>query len=138
MLQLDGAPSLPFPLGERARLPLTRWLALDGKRVALGAASDSEEKLRSYATGLQVVRVRVRVRVGVRVRVRDGGGPPPSLRRAAGEGRFLSYCGLLMMPPTVAAYPPGGLPRLLHDEIRPTARRRCCQHLGPATAAAAV
>ena len=63
MLQLDGGPSLPFPVGERARKPLTRWLALNEKRVALGAATDSEEALRSYAAGLQVVRVRVRVRV---------------------------------------------------------------------------
>ena len=74
MLQLDGGPSLPFPVGERARKPLTRWLALDEKRVALGAATDSEEALRSYAAGLQVVRVRDRFRVRVRVRVRDGGG----------------------------------------------------------------
>ena len=51
---MDGGPSLPFALGDRIHRPLTRWVALDDKRVAFGAATDTEEALRSYASGLQV------------------------------------------------------------------------------------
>ena len=54
VLQMDGGPSLPFALGDRTHRPLTRWVALDDKRVAFGAATDTEEALRSYASGLQV------------------------------------------------------------------------------------
>ena len=51
---MDGGPSLPFAVGDRTHHPLTRWMALDEKRVAFGAATDTEEALRSYAAGLQV------------------------------------------------------------------------------------
>ena len=54
---MDGGPSLPFPLGERTHRPLTRWTALDGTRVAFGAATDTEAALRAYAAGLQVDRL---------------------------------------------------------------------------------
>eukprot|EP00964_Phaeocystis_antarctica_P079818 scaffold49769_cov54-Phaeocystis_antarctica.AAC.7 len=51
---MDGGPSLPFTVGDRTHRPLTRWMALDDKRVAFGAATDTEEAMRSYAAGLQV------------------------------------------------------------------------------------
>ena len=54
---MDGGPSLPFAVGDRTHRPLTRWMALDEKRVAFGAATDTEEALRSYAAGLQVARL---------------------------------------------------------------------------------
>ena len=54
VLQMDGGPSLPFTVGDRTHRPLTRWMALDDKRVAFGAATDTQEAMRSYAAGLQV------------------------------------------------------------------------------------
>lgn len=53
VLHADGGPGLPYGVGSRAQ-HLSRWVALDGTRVALGAATDADAALRSYAAGLQV------------------------------------------------------------------------------------
>ena len=114
-------PRYPSPVGDRTHRPLTaRWMALDDKRVAFGAATDTEEAMRSYAAGLQVGYLLWPTCYGLFTMAYLRWAVALATSRTSGYLLWLHQPYLL----TMAA---GGLPRLLRHAIRQTACRRECR-----------